>query len=69
MSKSVPSIQRQGRAVVVPLARPVKRPLAQSMSGRWSCIDVETDQGVTGHAYIFAYSKLDAEAGRLPADR
>jgi len=21
-------------------------------------IDVETDQGVTGHAYIFAYAKL-----------
>jgi mandelate racemase len=28
------------------------------MPGPLVLIDVETDQGVTGHAYIFAYSKL-----------
>ena len=28
------------------------------MSGPLVLIDVETDQGVTGHAYIFAYTKL-----------
>ena len=59
MSKSVPSIRSvKARAVVVPLARPVKNAFGVIDVGPLVLIDVETDQGVTGHAYIFAYSKL-----------
>jgi len=59
MSKPVPAIRSvRARAVVVPLARPVKNAFGVIDVGPLVLIDVETDQGVTGHAYIFAYSKL-----------
>jgi hypothetical protein len=55
MSKSVPAIRGvKARAVVVPLKRPVKTALGAFSTGPLVLIDVETDQGVTGHAYIFA---------------
>ena len=59
MSKSVPAIRSvKARSVVVPLARPLKNAFGVFDSGPLVLIDVETDQGVTGHSYIFAYAKL-----------
>src|SRR5438105_6349172 len=59
MSKTAPAIRGvKARAVVVPLKRPVKNAFGVFTSGPLVLIDVETDQGVTGRAYIFAYSKL-----------
>jgi L-alanine-DL-glutamate epimerase-like enolase superfamily enzyme len=59
MSKSVPAIRGvKARGVVVPLARPLKNAFGVFDSGPLVLIDVETDQGVTGHAYIFAYAKM-----------
>ncbi|MBA7653954.1 Mandelate racemase [subsurface metagenome] len=43
---------------MVPLKRPVKTALGEFSTAPLVLIDVETDQGVTGHAYIFAYSNL-----------
>ena len=43
---------------MVPLKRPVKTALGMFTTGPLVLIDVETDQGVTGRAYIFAYTKL-----------
>src|SRR2546430_10630862 len=59
MRKTVPAIRGvKARAVVVPLKRPVKTALGAFTSGPLVLIDVETDQGVTGRAYIFAYTNL-----------
>jgi L-alanine-DL-glutamate epimerase-like enolase superfamily enzyme len=59
MSKPVPAIRSvKARAVVVPLKRPVKNAFGVIDVGPLVLIDVETDQGVTGHSYIFAYTKL-----------
>ena len=59
MSKTVPAIRSvKARGVVVPLKRPLKNAFGVFDSGPLVLIDVETDQGVTGRTYIFAYSKL-----------
>ena len=59
MSKTTPAIRSvKARAVVVPLKRPVKTALGAFSTGPLVLIDVETDQGVTGRAYIFAYTNL-----------
>src|SRR5580704_6538217 len=59
MSKSVPAIRSvKARALVVPLTRPVKNAFGVIDVGPLVLIDVETDQGITGHSYIFAYTKL-----------
>ncbi|KJC59308.1 mandelate racemase [Bradyrhizobium sp. LTSPM299] len=59
MSQTVAAIRDvRARSVVVPLKRPVKTAFALIDSGPLVLIDVETDQGVTGRAYIFAYSRL-----------
>ena len=59
MSKPVPAIRSvKARALVVPLTRPVKNAFGVIDAGPLVLIDVETDQGVTGHSYIFAYAKL-----------
>ena len=59
MSKSTPAIRSvKARAVVVPLKRPVKNAFGVFTTGPLVLIDVETDQGVTGRAYIFAYANL-----------
>jgi len=59
MSKPVPAIRSvKARGLVVPLVRPVKNAFGVIDSGPLVLIDVETDQGVTGHSYIFAYSKM-----------
>ena len=43
---------------MVPIARPVKNAFGVIDAAPLVLIDVETDQGVTGHSYIFAYAKL-----------
>ncbi len=59
MSKTAPAIRSvTARAVVVPLKRPVETALGAFTTGPLVLIDVETDQGVTGRAYIFAYTNL-----------
>lgn len=59
MDKTTPEIRGvRARAVVVPLARPVKNAFGIIEAAPLVLIDVATDQGVTGRAYIFGYSKL-----------
>ncbi|HKU05295.1 MAG TPA: enolase C-terminal domain-like protein [Bradyrhizobium sp.] len=59
MCKATPAIRSvKARAVVVPLKRPVKTALGAFNTGPLVLIDVETDQGVTGRAYIFGYANL-----------
>jgi mandelate racemase len=59
MTKSVPAIRHvSARALVVPIARPVKTAFATIDAAPMVLIDVETDQGVTGRSYIFGYSGL-----------
>lgn len=48
----------RARAVVAPIARPVKNAFGIIEAAPLVLIDVATDQGVTGRAYIFAYSRL-----------
>jgi mandelate racemase len=51
MSKPVPAIRSvKARALVVPLTRPVKNAFGVIDAGPLVLIDVETDQGVTGHS-------------------
>jgi len=59
MSKSVPAIRSvKARGLVVPIARPVKTAFSTIDAAPMVLIDVETDQGATGHSYIFAYAPL-----------
>jgi mandelate racemase len=58
MSKSTPAISAvKARAVVTPMARPLKNAFGVIDVAPLVLIDVATDQAVTGHAYLFAYSK------------
>jgi mandelate racemase len=59
MSKATPIIRSvKARAVVAPISRPVKNAFGVIEAAPLVLIDVVTDQGVTGHSYIFAYTKL-----------
>src|SRR5688572_3192157 len=59
MSKPVPAIRSvKARGLVVPLARPVKNAFGVIDVGPLVLIDVETDQGVSGRSYIFAYTRM-----------
>jgi mandelate racemase len=59
MSKSVAAIRSvKARGLVVPIARPVKTAFTTIDAAPLVLIDVETDQGVTGRSYIFAYTRL-----------
>jgi mandelate racemase len=59
MSKTIPAIRSvKARAVVAPIARPVKNAFGVIEAAPLVLIDVGTDQGVTGHSYIFGYSKI-----------
>jgi mandelate racemase len=46
------------RAVVTPMARPVKNAFGVIDVAPLLLIDVATDQGITGRSYLFAYSKV-----------
>ena len=59
MSQTAPTIRSvKARAVVTPLKRPVKNAFGVFVSAPLVLIDVTTDQGVTGRAYIFAYAVM-----------
>src|SRR5213592_4771925 len=59
MGKPVPAIRSvKARGLVVPLARPVKNAFGVIDAAPMVLIDVDTDQGVTGRAYIFAYARM-----------
>ncbi|MBR1120626.1 mandelate racemase [Bradyrhizobium lablabi] len=63
MSKPVPAIRGvKTRAIVAPIARPVKTAFATIDAAPLVLIDVETDSGITGHSYLFAYTKLTLKA-------
>jgi mandelate racemase len=46
------------RAVVAPLARPIKTSVGTIPSAPLVLIDVNTDQGIVGRAYIFGYTPV-----------
>lgn len=48
----------RARAIVAPISRPVKNAFGVIDAAPLVLIDVETDQGVTGHSYIFGYARL-----------
>ena len=48
----------KARAVIAPISRPVKNAFGVIEAAPLVLIDVATDQGITGRAYIFAYAKL-----------
>src|SRR6476619_1514285 len=59
MSKSVAAIRSvTARAVVAPISRPVKNAFGVIEAAPLVLIDVNTDQGVTGRSYIFAYARI-----------
>src|SRR3569833_4553958 len=59
MTKTVPAITGvAARAVVTPMKRPLRNAFGVIDAGPLVLIDVTTDQGVTGHAYLFAYTRL-----------
>ena len=59
MSQSVPAIRSiKARAVIAPISRPVRTAFGVIESAPLVLIDVFTDQGVTGHSYIFAYTGI-----------
>ena len=45
------------RAVVTPLARPIRTAVGTVESAPLDLIDVRTKEGVVGSAYIFSYSR------------
>src|SRR3954468_889381 len=48
----------KARAVIAPISRPIKNAFGVIEAAPLVLIDVATDQGITGHSYIFAYAKL-----------
>jgi mandelate racemase len=59
MSTTTPTIRSiTARAVDAPISRPVKNAFGVIRSAPLVLIDVVTDQGLTGHSYIFAYTTL-----------
>src|ERR1700749_498706 len=59
MNKTIPAIRNvKARAVVAPIARPGRNAFGVIESAPLVLIDVATDQGITGHSYIFGYSRI-----------
>src|SRR6516225_6629135 len=59
MTKTPSAIRSvKARALVAPISRPVKNAFGVIEAAPLVLIDVATDLGVTGHAYLFGYSKL-----------
>src|SRR3954447_14206103 len=48
----------KARAVTTPLKRPLKNAFGVFVAAPLVLIDIATDQGVTGHSYIFAYAEM-----------
>lgn len=59
MSTAAPAIRSvKARAVIAPISRPVKNAFGIIDAAPLVLIDVATDQGLTGRAYIFAYTGM-----------
>jgi mandelate racemase len=59
MSATTPAIRSiKARAVIAPIARPMKNAFGVIEAAPLVLIDVATDQGIIGRSYIFAYAKL-----------
>jgi len=59
MSASPPTIRSvKARAIDAPISRPVKNAFGVIRSAPLVLIDVATDQGIAGRAYIFAYTRV-----------
>jgi mandelate racemase len=59
MTTITPAIRSvKARAVIAPISRPVKNAFGIIEAAPLVLIDIETDQGVTGRSYIFAYARL-----------
>ncbi|WP_024515411.1 enolase C-terminal domain-like protein [Bradyrhizobium sp. Tv2a-2] len=59
MNKTIPAIRSvNARAVVAPIARPVRNAFGVIEAAPLVLIDIATDQGVTGRSYIFGYSRV-----------
>src|ERR1700704_4850750 len=59
MTAATPAIRSiKARAVVAPISRPIKNAFGVIEAAPLVLIDIETDQGVTGRSYIFAYARL-----------
>lgn len=59
MSTATPAIRSvRARAVIAPIARPVKNAFGIIEAAPLVLIDVVTDQGATGRSYIFAYTRM-----------
>jgi mandelate racemase len=50
------------RAVIAPLSRPVRTASGEIPAAPSLLIDIATEQGVTGRAYLFAYTKVTLRA-------
>lgn len=56
---SVPTLRNiEARAVVAPLQRPIRTASGSIEAAPLLLLDVHTDQGLTGSAYLFAYTPL-----------
>jgi mandelate racemase len=63
MPKSSPTIESlKARAVVAPLARPLRTASGEIPAAPLLLIDVATHDGVAGRAYLFAYTRLTLRA-------
>jgi mandelate racemase len=63
MPSTTPTIRSiTARAVVTPMARPIRNAFGVIDVAPLLLIDVATDQGITGRSYLFAYSKLTLKA-------
>jgi mandelate racemase len=63
MTSTTPTIRSiKARAVVTPMARPIRNAFGVIDVAPLLLIDVATDQGITGRSYLFAYSKLTLKA-------
>src|SRR6185312_3565616 len=59
MSKNTPVVSAvRTRAVVAPMARPVRNAFGLIDVAPLVLIDVATDQGITGRSYLFGYTKV-----------
>jgi mandelate racemase len=63
MTNTTPTIRSiTARAVVTPMARPIRNAFGVIDVAPLLLIDVATDQNITGRSYLFAYSKLTLKA-------
>ena len=52
----------RARAVVAPLTRPIKTAVGEVPSAPLVLLDVATEEGVTGRAYLFGYTPVTLRA-------